>query len=60
MMPTLYVLLVLGAFGAFDTFYYHEWRLRLPHTPSAAPELRLHALRDFRDLWQRFSSLRSG
>ncbi len=47
MMPALYVLLVLGTLGAFDTIYYHEWRLRLPYTPSAAPELRLHALRDF-------------
>lgn len=47
MTNALYVLLVLGAFGAFDTFYYHEWRLRLPSMPSAAPELRLHASRDF-------------
>jgi hypothetical protein len=47
MANALYVLLVLGAFGAFDTIYYHEWRLRLPSTPSAAPELRLHASRDF-------------
>jgi hypothetical protein len=47
MIAALYVLLVLGSLGAFDTLYYHEWRLRLPSTPSAAPELRLHALRDF-------------
>jgi hypothetical protein len=47
MIHALYVLLVLGTLGAFDTIYYHEWRLRLPSTPSAAPELRLHALRDF-------------
>jgi hypothetical protein len=47
MANALYVLLVLGALGAFDTLYYHEWRLRLPSTPSAAPELRLHASRDF-------------
>ncbi len=47
MITALYVLLFLGALGAFDTLYYHEWRLRLPSTPSAAPELRLHALRDF-------------
>jgi hypothetical protein len=43
----LSVLLVLGVLGALDTLYYHEWRLRLPGTPSAAPELRLHASRDF-------------
>jgi hypothetical protein len=47
MITALYVLLFLGGLGAFDTLYYHEWRLRLPSTPSAAPELRLHALRDF-------------
>jgi hypothetical protein len=47
MMSALYVLLLLGTLGAFDTIYYHEWRLRLPSTPSAAPELRLHASRDF-------------
>jgi hypothetical protein len=39
--------LVLGALGAFDTLYYHEWRLRLPATPTARQELRLHAVRDF-------------
>ena len=47
MTAALYVLIFLGTLGAFDTLYYHEWRLRLPSTPSAAPELRLHALRDF-------------
>jgi hypothetical protein len=43
----LEVLMVLGMLGAFDTLYYHEWRLRLPYTPSARQELRLHAVRDF-------------
>jgi hypothetical protein len=43
----LEVLLVLGALGAFDTLYYHEWLLRLPAMPSARQELRLHAVRDF-------------
>jgi hypothetical protein len=47
MTTVLYFLALLGALGAFDTLYYHEWRLRLPHTPAAAPELRLHAVRDF-------------
>ena len=33
--------------GAFDTLYYHEYRLRLPHLPHTGKELKLHALRDF-------------
>jgi hypothetical protein len=47
MTSALWVLVVLGLMGASDTLYYHEWRLRLPYTPSAASELRLHASRDF-------------
>lgn len=47
MTSSLSVLIVLGLLGAFDTLYYHEWRLQLPSTPSAAAELRLHAIRDF-------------
>jgi hypothetical protein len=47
MTAALHVLLLLGALGAFDTIYYHEWVLRLPSTPTAASELRLHACRDF-------------
>jgi hypothetical protein len=48
MTTALSLLAVQGAIGAFDTLYYHEWRARLPaRGPSAAPELRLHALRDF-------------
>jgi len=44
----LCLLAVLGVIGAFDTFYYHEWRARLPaQGPIAAPELRIHAARDF-------------
>jgi hypothetical protein len=43
----LQVLLLLGVMGALDTFYYHEWKLRLPETPTARRELRLHASRDF-------------
>lgn len=43
----LEVLLLLGVLGALDTLYYHEWKLRLPTTPGAASELRLHAIRDF-------------
>ena len=44
MTNALYVLLLLALLGAFDTLYYHEWRLRLPSDPSARQELRLHAV----------------
>ncbi len=47
MILALEILLVLGTLGALDTFYYHEWKLRLPETPTARRELRLHASRDF-------------
>jgi hypothetical protein len=44
----LWLLAVQGAIGGFDTLYYHEWRARLPaRGRAAAPELRLHAGRDF-------------
>ena len=45
MITALWLLAVQGAFGAFDTLYYHEWRARLPALPGARPELRLHAAR---------------
>jgi len=48
MTSALWLLLILGVIGAFDTVYYHEWRARLPaRVPNAIPELRLHAARDF-------------
>ena len=47
MIAALRILLVLGALGALDTLYYHEWKLRLPDTPAARRELLLHASRDF-------------
>ncbi|HXI51284.1 MAG TPA: hypothetical protein VNH84_07260 [Candidatus Saccharimonadales bacterium] len=48
MNVALWLLALQGAIGAFDTLYYHEWRARLPmRGPAAAPELRLHAGRDF-------------
>jgi hypothetical protein len=44
----LWLLAVQGVIGAFDTLYYHEWRARLPgRGAQAAPELKLHAARDF-------------
>jgi hypothetical protein len=47
MLTALWLLLAQGALGAFDTLYYHEYKLRLPAQPHAANELKLHALRDF-------------
>jgi hypothetical protein len=48
MALALWLLAVQGVIGAFDTFYHHEWRARLPALgKQAASELKLHALRDF-------------
>lgn len=47
MTTALRFLLLVGILGAADTFYYHEWKLRLPEIQSARRELRLHAARDF-------------
>lgn len=44
----LWLLAIQALIGAFDTIYYHEWRARLPaRGRAAAPELKLHAVRDF-------------
>ncbi|MGI8923486.1 MAG: hypothetical protein ACR2HJ_05510 [Fimbriimonadales bacterium] len=48
MTVALWLLAALGVIGAFDTAYYHEWKARLPaRGATAAPELKLHAARDF-------------
>jgi len=48
MIVALWLLAIQGAIGAFDTLYYHEWRARLPARGAlSAPELKLHAARDF-------------
>jgi hypothetical protein len=47
MTVALWLLAVQGLLGAFDTIYYHEWLARLPARAGAAPELKLHAARDF-------------
>jgi len=48
MTIALWLLAIQGAIGAFDTIYYHEWKARLPARGAAsAPELKLHAARDF-------------
>jgi hypothetical protein len=47
-MKTALLLLTLqGRLGAFDTLYYHEYRLRLANSLTARKELKLHAARDF-------------
>ena len=46
-ITALCLLAAQGAFGAFDTLYYHEWRARLPAGGAQTrPELLLHAVRD--------------
>lgn len=47
MKIAIWILLVQATLGAFDTLYYHEYKLRLPHGDHTAIELRLHAVRDF-------------
>src|SRR5499427_10897406 len=48
MTTALWLLALQGSIGAFDALYYHEWRARLAAGGSGtAPELKLHAARDF-------------
>jgi len=48
MSVVLWLMAIQAVIGAFDTIYYHEWRARLPaRGKAAAPELKLHAGRDF-------------
>ncbi|MGB8645852.1 MAG: hypothetical protein WCF84_11490 [Anaerolineae bacterium] len=47
MNAALVLLTLQGLIGGFDTFYYHEWRARLPALATARPELMIHAARDF-------------
>ena len=48
MSAALYLLLIQGVIGAFDTLFYHEWKARLVARPAtSAVELRIHAARDF-------------
>lgn len=47
MTRSLWLLLVLGALGAFDTLYFHEFKGMLPaRMPQMRSELALHAARD--------------
>jgi hypothetical protein len=43
----VWLLTVQACLGAFDTLYYHEYKLRLAHGPHTKIELRLHAARDY-------------
>lgn len=48
MSVVLWLLLAQGVVGAFDTLYFHEFRVRLPARGAlAVRELKLHAARDF-------------
>src|SRR5579863_818267 len=47
MTIAIWILMVQACLGTFDTLYYHEYKLDLPHGEHTAVELRLHALRDF-------------
>lgn len=47
MTTAIWLLLVQASLGAFDTLYYHEYKLKLAHGTHTATELRLHATRDF-------------
>ena len=47
MRTAIWLLLLQASLGAFDTLYYHEYRLKLAHGAHTRMELRLHAARDF-------------
>lgn len=47
MKVAIWLLLVQASLGAFDTLYYHEYKLKLAHGDHTGIELRLHAARDF-------------
>lgn len=47
MNAAIWILMVQACLGAFDTLYYHEYKLRLTHDHANATELYLHASRDF-------------
>jgi hypothetical protein len=47
MRTAIWLLLVQASLGAFDTLYYHEYKLKLPLGDHTGLELRLHATRDF-------------
>jgi uncharacterized protein len=46
MRTAIWLLLIQASLGAFDTLYYHEYRLKLAQSAHTRVELRLHASRD--------------
>ena len=47
MTVAIWILMAQACLGTFDTLYYHEYKLDLPHGDHTSVELRLHASRDF-------------
>ena len=47
MRTAIWLLLPQASLSAFDTLYYHEYKLKLPLGDHTGLELRLHAARDF-------------
>lgn len=47
MNAAIWLLMTQACLGAFDTLYYHEYKLRLAHGEHTGLELKLHASRDF-------------
>ena len=47
MMIAIWLLVVQGALGAFDTLWYHEWKVALHSRTGAGRELALHSSRNF-------------
>lgn len=47
MNAAIWILMVQASLGAFDTLYYHEYKLKLATGEHTSHELRLHATRDF-------------
>ena len=47
MNVAIWILLLQASLGAFDTLYYHEYKLKLAHGDHTQTELKLHATRDF-------------
>lgn len=47
MVTILWFLAIQGILGAFDMFYHHEFKEKLPWRPTAATEMLLHAVRGF-------------
>lgn len=46
MLTAIWLLVVQGALGTFDTLWYHEWKVALHSQSSARRELALHSVRN--------------